>query len=492
MAPINSVGSSSAGQERWNVGQAEDSGNDEFSGAVAAADSIAAQSVQNPKAVTGFGTEAGALNPKSEPEGGKTQALATGKVDRLIPRNAGGSPEASSLIQKMTVSSNTGVDIAGLKPWSQDWVFEGGMNKHPLQKTLIETPTRGESAGALSGLEQLLQQLNATTVENSDEKIAYSGQLGQDVSPDSVSTKPQAGMNSLASADFLDVRRAMQGQPGLQSQYSNEAVTARQAMAAAKQAKGAIGSEQALALPGVGLKAPNAIGSQPDLREKKSKLPDTLGLFGQQPNKSEMGSNVIPFQAGPNALKLEGAVVPGAMTQNRLSSESVAGITQSIRQLGNGGEMRIRLKPDHLGELHLKVSTGGKAGSEVGLQIHASDSQAKRILEESMSSLREGLASQSLSLAKVDVQIAQPSSASSSGNDTSQDRSGVAGQQNFSSNSGGSGGRGNSAQDGLASSDSGIGTQAQTRAVNRSTSGWSGGGGGTNRAIASNRLDVIA
>ena len=120
MAPINSVGSSSAGQERWNVGKAEDSGNDEFSGAVAAADSIAAQSGQNPKAVTGLGTEAGALNPKSEPEGGKTQALATGKVDRLLPRNAGGSPEASSLIQKMTsvrilawisLDSNRGVKI---------------------------------------------------------------------------------------------------------------------------------------------------------------------------------------------------------------------------------------------------------------------------------------------------------------------------------------------------------------------------------------------
>ena len=474
MASISSVGSS-AGIDRWKASQSDESVDEDFSGAVAAADLVAASGTRpdGRKAVLETAAQVGVPNLKSQKDEGQVQALATGKIDRMIPRNAGGGSEASSLIQKMAVSSNTGVDIAGLKPWSPDWVFEGGMNKHPLQKTLVEAPSRGESAGVLEGLEKLLQQANATTVQNSDEQRLSLAHAGQDGNPDGQSMKSQSGMNSLASADFMNVRQSMQPQP----QHQSETVGARQA-------KSAVGSEQALAVPGAGLKAPNAIGEQPGLKEKKSKLPDTLGLISPQQGKPEMGSNVIPFQAGPNALRLDGAVVPGSLSQSRLSSESVAGITQSIRQLANGGEMRIRLKPDHLGELHMRVSTGGKTGSEVGLQIHASDDRAKRILEESMSSLREGLASQNLSLAKVDVQVAPSSNASNSGNDPGQDRSGTAAQQNFSSNSGSSGRRdGTSTQDGLA--------QPQARTLKPQAPVWSGGGGG-NRAVASNRLDVIA
>jgi flagellar hook-length control protein FliK len=187
-------------------------------------------------------------------------------------------------------------------------------------------------------------------------------------------------------------------------------------------------------------------------------------------------------------MKMDGSVVAGSMSQNRLNSESVGGIAQSIRQLGNGGEVRIRLKPDHLGELHLKVMTGGKSGSEVGLQIHASDDQAKKILEESLGSLRESLASQNLSLAKVDVQVAQPSSSANLGNDSNQDRPGLAGQQNFSSNSG-DGNRGNSSQGRSSGADTAP-AGGTVKATPRQAAAF--GGGGAARAVASSRLDVIA
>ena len=66
--------------------------------------------------------------------------------------------------------------------------------------------------------------------------------------------------------------------------------------------------------------------------------------------------------------------------------------------------MRIRLKPDNLGELHLRVVTDG---TQVGLHIQASDERAKKVLEESIGHLKEGLASQNLSLGKLDVTVAQ-------------------------------------------------------------------------------------
>jgi hypothetical protein len=139
------------------------------------------------------------------------------------------------------------------------------------------------------------------------------------------------------------------------------------------------------------------------------------------------------------------------------------------------------------------VTTGGKAGSDVGLQIHASDSQAKKILEESLGSLRDSLAAQNLSLGKVDVQVAQPSSSSSFAGDSSQDRPGLSGQQNFSSNFGESGGRGNFSQDGASGSESSpAGRGSVKQAPRQAATAWGGGGSGGGRAAASSRIDVIA
>jgi len=123
MASISSVGSS-AGIDRWKASQSDESVDEDFSGAVAAADLVAASGTRpdGRKAVLETAAQVGVPNLKSQKDEGQVQALATGKIDRMIPRNAGGGSEASSLIQKMAVSSNTGVDIAGLKPWSPDWV----------------------------------------------------------------------------------------------------------------------------------------------------------------------------------------------------------------------------------------------------------------------------------------------------------------------------------------------------------------------------------
>jgi hypothetical protein len=457
---INSIGTASRSDyNRSEAPKAKDeSGGEEFSGAVAAADMVAAQAGQRPVDAAKLGVphqdqQVAALS-------GGIQAAASGKLDRAVPGNAGGSTENASLIQKMAVSSNTGVDIAGLKPWSPDWVFEGGMNKHPAQNTLIEDQARGGSAGALESLEQLLQQSGATMAGSPD------GQM-------SAGAMQMGAMNA-------------KGLPGAKTLGSDDFVNVRQASMMSKQAKGAVGTEQAIAMPGSGLKSPNAAEPGAELKDKKAKIPDTLGLIHPQGGKAEVPNN-LPFGAG-SAMKMDGSVVAGSMSQNRLNSESIGGIAQSIRELGNGGEVRIRLKPDHLGELHLKVMTGGKSGSEVGLQIHASDDRAKKILEESLGSLREGLAAQNLSLAKVDVQVAQPSSSANLGSDSNQDRPGLSGQQNFSSNSG-DGNRGNSARDGSSGSD-GASARSSMKAAPRQAAAF--GGGGSARSVASSRLDVIA
>jgi flagellar hook-length control protein FliK len=112
--------------------------------------------------------------------------------------------------------------------------------------------------------------------------------------------------------------------------------------------------------------------------------------------------------------QLTGHVVKGRMATDRLSSESLLGVSTSIKEMGmqGGGEMKIRLKPEHLGELHVSVRTDGH---HVGLQIQASDERAKAIIEESMSHLKESLASHSMTLGRVDVSVAGAQNASNAG-----------------------------------------------------------------------------
>ena len=109
-----------------------------------------------------------------------------------------------------------------------------------------------------------------------------------------------------------------------------------------------------------------------------------------------------------------GNVTSGPMATERLSSESLMGIGTGIRNLSSqgGGEMHVRLKPENLGELHLRVVT---QGNNVGLHIQAPDDRARKIIEESLGHLKAQLSTQNLSLSKVDVTVAQ-SLGSASGN----------------------------------------------------------------------------
>ena len=65
--------------------------------------------------------------------------------------------------------------------------------------------------------------------------------------------------------------------------------------------------------------------------------------------------------------------------------------------------MHIRLKPENLGELHVRVMTDG---TQVGLHIQASDEKSKKILEESLSHLKESMAAQNLTLGSVELTVA--------------------------------------------------------------------------------------
>jgi hypothetical protein len=92
---------------------------------------------------------------------------------------------------------------------------------------------------------------------------------------------------------------------------------------------------------------------------------------------------------------------PGELAPEGLSTLGLGILKTSLK---GGGEIRVRLRPDHLGELNIRVLA---EGNRVGLKIQASDDRAKKIIEDSLGSLRENLSFQNLNLGAVDLSVAK-------------------------------------------------------------------------------------
>jgi flagellar hook-length control protein FliK len=158
------------------------------------------------------------------------------------------------------------------------------------------------------------------------------------------------------------------------------------------------------------------LGAKPTLKEVAGGVKEGASEFGNELTITQSMNNLVGAhgaQAAPIAIGVGKAtevtahVVQGANAESRLTSETLAGIAGGLRNLSaqsTGGEMRIRLKPENLGELHVRVVTDGR---NVGLQIQASDDKARKVIEESMSHLKDSLAAQNLSLGTVDLTVAQ-------------------------------------------------------------------------------------
>ncbi len=109
------------------------------------------------------------------------------------------------------------------------------------------------------------------------------------------------------------------------------------------------------------------------------------------------------MRSGIDRQTLEAPVMRAPSGQIRLNDEaigSLAGKVNGLSQARQDGEIKIRLRPDHLGELVMNVRTQGQ---QVSLQIKATDGESKKILEDSISALRDSLSQQNLSLSKVEV-----------------------------------------------------------------------------------------
>jgi flagellar hook-length control protein FliK len=159
--------------------------------------------------------------------------------------------------------------------------------------------------------------------------------------------------------------------------------------------------------------------------------------------------NQLPLvREGVDRQTLEAPVMRASSGQIRLSDEAVGsltGVVNGLSQARQDGEIKIRLKPDHLGELVMNVRTQGQ---QVSLQIKATDGESKKILEDSLSALRDSLSQQNLSLSKVEVVSAPAQSFTAPDQNPNQMSDSGAQRQGFGGESGGFSGNGSDRESG--------------------------------------------
>ncbi|NUM87593.1 MAG: flagellar hook-length control protein FliK [Bdellovibrionales bacterium] len=124
----------------------------------------------------------------------------------------------------------------------------------------------------------------------------------------------------------------------------------------------------------------------------------------------------------------EGAQVKDVFLKGQRPDEVRTGILGEVassvgmQAVKGGGEMKLVIHPEHLGELKLKV--GAKNG-KVEVQVEAENKDVANILKSGKNDLQDALGDQNLSLAKFEVTVKE-SSNSNAGNDG---RGGLANQQ---------------------------------------------------------------
>jgi flagellar hook-length control protein FliK len=368
--------------------------------------------------------------------------------------------QAVQLQERQSASTNTVDAMTGLQPWDKHWVFQRG------DTALLSPEAALAEAEQKAGIEQLLEKIqNAQTQRRGPVETAslpmQANAVAEDVlTPGSESTRAQAKekpelsspvgaqapewneLSHLFSAvqssvgegldSSVDARKRKPAtetkqvaQPSLRGMSSDDYLGLREAISAKPEPVtsmpiGMPSSGNSFDVPVGTWKPKSEAGRDGLFPQQEAALRASMahaGMSAASSLNSALNSGAKGISLQPR--EMQGWVTQGSMAQNRLTTETLVGIGTELRSMTQvgGGEMRIRLRPDHLGELSVRVNT---SGNQVALEIQASDEKAKRIIEDSVNYLKESLASQNLTVSRLDLSVAPPSAQGNANFDLSQ------------------------------------------------------------------------
>lgn len=338
----------------------------------------------------------------------KTDALTSAQTAQTSESNAAAVSEADAKAKVKDLllrqaSMTTGSAMSGLQPWNKGWVMEGMnpadaqsvkplLSKEQGMKTMednsmMDTVNQGDLQKILKSLENQLQEVrgNADVMGASPEVLANESNLK--------SFSPNANAR-MGSEDFMSVRKSMQDSSQIANPENANQVAGKNADAVQR-----VGMNSA-SMGGLSLNNSGGQSGEPmEIQRDRSDMfsPERAGAL------AALSQQGLAQKRPP--VELSGQLTRGSMMKERLTTESLNDVSSNISKFApdGGGEMRIRLKPDNLGELAIRVSTDRRG--QVNLAIQTANPQAKAVIQESLSSLRDKLADKRLTLGKVEFGV---------------------------------------------------------------------------------------
>jgi len=156
--------------------------------------------------------------------------------------------------------------------------------------------------------------------------------------------------------------------------------------------------------------APGLVEAQPSALAAASRLPlareraeEALLLLPERPGAGPGEAESLPWTppsaSGLARLDLATAFPAPLPLHDRRFAESLGGRLQWLADQG-GGEVRLRLSPEGLGPVEIRLQLDG---DRVDLTMHASLAETRQALEQALPKLREMLAQSGLQLGQADV-----------------------------------------------------------------------------------------
>lgn len=163
-----------------------------------------------------------------------------------------------------------------------------------------------------------------------------------------------------------------------------------------------------------------AKGSNEDSGDFSEDSPSQNSSFAQQtaqplPHhvRTEAPSTQQNFGAMMAAAGAQGANQAASQSENKAAVQQLMNQAEFMIRKG-GGEAKVQLNPEGLGEIQMKVSV---ADGKVGIQMSAETKEAKKLIEGSLHDLRSSLSEHKLSVGHVSVDVGNQASSDNKNSD---------------------------------------------------------------------------
>jgi flagellar hook-length control protein FliK len=191
-----------------------------------------------------------------------------------------------------------------------------------------------------------------------------------------------------------------------QSDYLAQQLMSESAMAERSTVSSA--SSMPAAMPGLGLTAPesNSTSAKGASRDKVSSTSadGALAKGGEEAALQAAPGSLSPASSAPKAVGPAAMMMNGPQPTANDEQANIRELIQRAQVVLNkgGGEMKMELRPEGMGQVHLKVSVDN---GQVNVQMLTENDAAKRVIEKGFNELKASLAAHQLHVDNMKVEV---------------------------------------------------------------------------------------